>query len=141
IDILKDASATTIYGSRAANGVIIVTTKKGKANMKPQIDFSYNLGVQGQVGAFRMLDTEEYKSVITDAMRNYFSTTGTAPTTGALSTLLDPKAITPGMEIDYLSAPFKSDAFFNGSNNWWNEMTQNAMESKYDISMRGGTPV
>ncbi len=141
IDILKDASATAIYGSRAANGVIIVTTKKGKANMKPQIDFSYNLGIQAQTGGFRMLNTEEYKSVITNAMRNYFATTGTAPTTGALSTLLDPKAITPGMEIDYLSAPFKSDAFFNGSNNWWNEMTQHAMESKYDISLRGGTPV
>lgn len=42
--ILKDASATAIYGSKAANGVVIITTKRGITNTKPQINFSYNFG-------------------------------------------------------------------------------------------------
>lgn len=45
IEVLKDASATAIYGSRGANGVIIITTKKGKAG-KTQVDFETNYGIQ-----------------------------------------------------------------------------------------------
>lgn len=44
IQVLKDASATAIYGARGANGVILVTTKGGKANQKPQIEFSLRTG-------------------------------------------------------------------------------------------------
>lgn len=141
IDILKDASSTAIYGSRAANGVVLVTTKKGSKNMKPQIDVSYNVGVQKQRDQFRMLTTDEFKKVITDASRNYFWTMGSVPGSGGILTILDPTKVTPGMEIDYLSAPFKSTAFFNGTTDWWNELTHDAIESKYDISLRGGTPV
>ncbi len=46
IDILKDASAAAIYGSRGANGVIIITTKKGEALEKPEFNFSTSVGVQ-----------------------------------------------------------------------------------------------
>ncbi|MDN5211783.1 TonB-dependent receptor [Fulvivirgaceae bacterium BMA12] len=45
IEVLKDASATAIYGSRGANGVILVTTKRGKKG-KPKIDYHYNFGIQ-----------------------------------------------------------------------------------------------
>ncbi|WP_214070376.1 TonB-dependent receptor [Mucilaginibacter sp. dw_454] len=44
-EVLKDASATAIYGSRGANGVVIITTKRGKFNDKPKIDFSVTQGV------------------------------------------------------------------------------------------------
>lgn len=44
ITILKDASATAIYGSKAANGVVVITTKRGAANSKPKIDFNYSIG-------------------------------------------------------------------------------------------------
>ena len=44
INILKDASATAIYGSRGANGVIMITTKKGKQGVR-QLDYSFNLGI------------------------------------------------------------------------------------------------
>lgn len=49
ISILKDAASASIYGSRAANGVILVTTKKGKAG-KPQVSYSFNYGVQEATG-------------------------------------------------------------------------------------------
>lgn len=142
IDILKDASATAIYGSRAANGVILVTTKKGKVNMKPQIDISYNLGVQTQSDKYRMLSTEEFKKVTIDGLRNYFySGSGTVPATGALAPFYDGTKVYTGMEVDYLSAPIESSPFFDANTDWWKELTQNALENKFDVSVRGGTPM
>lgn len=45
IDILKDAAATAIYGSRGANGVIMIRTKVGKKNEKPKISFGYSYSI------------------------------------------------------------------------------------------------
>jgi TonB-linked SusC/RagA family outer membrane protein len=59
IEILKDASSTAIYGSRAGHGVIIVTTKRGrKGQMK--VNYSGNLSVQNMKNGYRMLDAKEY---------------------------------------------------------------------------------
>jgi TonB-linked SusC/RagA family outer membrane protein len=60
IDVLKDASAAAIYGSRATNGVIIVTTKKGSSNGKVQIDFDSYAGVQSIIKRFDLLNTQQY---------------------------------------------------------------------------------
>lgn len=138
VDILKDASATAIYGSRAANGVIIVTTKSGKKFKKPQIDVSYNQGVQTQRDSFRTLTTDEFKRVITDATRNWYATGGTAGSGGVL-TVLDATKVIAGTEVDYMSAPFLPTAFFNGQTNWWDELTGSAVERKLDISLRGSS--
>jgi len=138
IDILKDASATAIYGSRAANGVILITTKSGKKFKKPQIDVSYNQGIQTQRDSFRTLTTDEFKQVITDATRNFYATGGTAGSGGIL-TVLDASKVVSGTEIDYMSAPFLSTAFFDGQTNWWKELTRNAVERKLDISLRGSS--
>ena len=54
VDVLKDASATALYGSRGANGVILITTKKGKYNQKTRFDFSTETGFQSR--AFDKLD-------------------------------------------------------------------------------------
>ena len=63
IDILKDASATAIYGSRAANGVVIVTTKSGSEGMKPTIEFSTRLGWQSiNSNDFKTMDADQYKA-------------------------------------------------------------------------------
>lgn len=59
IDVLKDASATAIYGSRGANGVIIITTKSGKAG-KGSLDYSYNLGVSNITRKYDLLNRDEY---------------------------------------------------------------------------------
>ncbi len=63
IDILKDASATAIYGSRAANGVVIVTTKTGSEGMKPTIEFNARYGWQElNSNDMKTLNAEEYKT-------------------------------------------------------------------------------
>lgn len=59
VSILKDASATSIYGSRAANGVILVTTKRGKSG-KVQVNYTYYYGFQKAMNNPKHMDTETY---------------------------------------------------------------------------------
>lgn len=61
--ILKDASATAIYGSRASNGVIVITTKKGTSS-KPQINYSLNLAMSTTTKRLEVLDAEEFKEFV-----------------------------------------------------------------------------
>ncbi|TDH24625.1 SusC/RagA family TonB-linked outer membrane protein [Segetibacter sp. 3557_3] len=63
IDVLKDASATSIYGSRGANGVIIITTKKGKAGFST-LNYSVNLGVSKLARALPLFSAEEYRTQV-----------------------------------------------------------------------------
>ena len=63
--ILKDASATAIYGSRASNGVIIITTKKGKSGA-PQVNFSANMYVNQAQKTWEVLSADTFRQLITD---------------------------------------------------------------------------
>ncbi len=69
IQILKDASATAIYGSRGANGVIIVTTKHGEAG-KPSIDVNYYFGLQSAAKMIPMLNGEQFAKLDNELMAN-----------------------------------------------------------------------
>ncbi len=69
-DVLKDASASAIYGSRAANGVIMVTTKKGRAG-KSQVDYSGIVAFDKLAKKYDLLNAEEYKEAISDAAQYY----------------------------------------------------------------------
>ena len=64
-DVLKDASATSIYGSRGANGVIIVTTKKGRTG-RATIDYSGYVGISNQAKYYPLLNAAEYSKAIED---------------------------------------------------------------------------
>ncbi|MCX8020943.1 MAG: SusC/RagA family TonB-linked outer membrane protein [Chitinophagaceae bacterium] len=64
IDVLKDASAAAIYGSRGANGVILITTKKGKAGA-PAIDVNYTVGTARMARAIEVLSADEYRNALT----------------------------------------------------------------------------
>ena len=59
IDVLKDASATAIYGNRASNGVIIITTKKGK-NGNAKINYNGYAGIQEVSKYIHMMDLKQY---------------------------------------------------------------------------------
>ena len=65
--ILKDASATAIYGSRASNGVIIITTKKGMSG-KPQINFNANVSVSTPHRKVGVLDASEFRGIIAEKL-------------------------------------------------------------------------
>lgn len=69
LDVLKDASATAIYGSRGANGVVMITTKRGKEG-KPKLSFSANLAIQNATKMPKQLNASEYAALNNDMMEN-----------------------------------------------------------------------
>lgn len=64
--VLKDASATAIYGSRASNGVIIITTKKGQAGARPTISYDSNVSVSTVKSTVDVMDGDQFRSFIKD---------------------------------------------------------------------------
>jgi TonB-linked SusC/RagA family outer membrane protein len=69
IDILKDASSAAIYGSRAANGVVLITTKKGKVG-KDKIDVSYEHGVTSAVNMVNFVNGDQYQQLVKTSIAN-----------------------------------------------------------------------
>lgn len=66
LEILKDASATAIYGSRGANGVIIINTKRGKSGV-PTVDVNASTGISNVMKKLEVLDANEYRQALKDA--------------------------------------------------------------------------
>ena len=64
--VLKDASATAIYGSRGSNGVIIITTKKGKSGAKPTVNYSGNVSVSTKKKTIEVMDGNEFRQFVTE---------------------------------------------------------------------------
>ena len=64
--VLKDASATAIYGSRGSNGVIIITTKKGKSGSKPTLNYSGNVSVSTKKKTIEVMDGNEFRQFVTN---------------------------------------------------------------------------
>ena len=62
--VLKDASATAIYGSRGSNGVIIITTKKGRAGMAPKVSYNGNMSYSVKRNKLDVLNADEYRAFI-----------------------------------------------------------------------------
>lgn len=69
IQVLKDASATAIYGSRGANGVVIITTKRGKSG-KPQISFEHSTGIQQLAKKLDLLSARDYAEYVAEGRDN-----------------------------------------------------------------------
>jgi TonB-linked SusC/RagA family outer membrane protein len=70
IDVLKDAASSAIYGSRAANGVILVTTKKGVKGAKPVIKYDFYYGVQNIYKTLPALNAQEYMFIMDEGRAN-----------------------------------------------------------------------
>lgn len=78
VEVLKDASAAAIYGSRAANGVILITTKQGKKG-KTKIDAGYQFGFSNPTGRREFLNASEYVELLTEAASNLDEIEGNTP--------------------------------------------------------------
>ncbi|MFO8000119.1 MAG: TonB-dependent receptor [Marinilabilia sp.] len=70
IDVLKDAASAAIYGSRAANGVVLITTKKGKEGQKPRIEYDGYYGVQSIYKNLDPLNAQEYMFIMDEGRVN-----------------------------------------------------------------------
>lgn len=69
VDVLKDASASAIYGARASNGVVIITTKRGQTG-KPVISFSMDLGFENIAKRYEVLTTDQQRRLFVEAFKN-----------------------------------------------------------------------
>ena len=142
IDILKDASATAIYGSRAANGVVIVTTRTGAEGMKPTIEFSSRIGWQVlNSNDFKTMNAEQYKAYskqanLLEAFRNGGLTYFNKRYMDADKFALLNTSQWDMTDIDDIWLP---NVYYDGTDNYWDLMTQNALAQDYNLSLRGGT--
>jgi TonB-dependent starch-binding outer membrane protein SusC len=101
--ILKDASATAIYGSRASNGVIIITTKKGKSG-KPEFNFSTNVAIGSIQKQIAVKGGEEFTSFIQNKFPGYTYLLGVDdPKTPKINDVTEDKSETTGVEGRILS--------------------------------------
>ena len=87
INILKDASAAAIYGSRGANGVVIITTRKG-ASGKLKITYNNNIGFRQAANLVQMANTAEYSNYVQDATGNAPNVSGITGNTNWYKTIL-----------------------------------------------------
>lgn len=104
VDILKDASATAIYGARGANGVVMITTKKGKDG-KSEISISSNFGVQQATSIPQMLNAAQYAALNNDMLSNAGMATNPAWS--------DPSTL--GVGTDWLNSLFETANIQNHS--------------------------
>lgn len=110
INVLKDASATAIYGVKGGNGVIVVTTKSGRKNQKTDITFSTNYGVQQVMNTIGVLNATEYGAMLNEGS----VTAGGSP-------------IFPNLSL------------LGVGTNWQNEVFKNATFQTHNIAARGGS--
>ncbi len=122
IEILKDAEAAALYGSRGANGVIIVTTKRGNFNQKTQVNFDASHGVAWAPPLWKLTTGPEHATLVNE----YFNNIGKPqPFTG---TVLNPSAATGRGTPDLQKTYDRLDEIF-----------RKAQLSNYDLSVSGGT--
>ncbi len=107
--VLKDASATAIYGSRASNGVVIITTKKGLKGNPLKINYNQYFSISSPINKVPVLNTDEYRNLVNQ--------------------LYGPEAQTPN--------PRALNLLGNSSTNWQDEIYQNAMGIDHNLSLTG----
>lgn len=143
IDILKDASATAIYGSRGANGVIIVNTKKGRQGDRMSVEFGYSVSIANPVKTYDPLNNEEYLNVQAEALQG--SAAAAQETLNGYNTLMIPYSasilVPYGLdEMTYEYTGLNKSMFGTASTDWDKLVrNRNAMSHTYYLAVRGGT--
>ncbi|HEY6900895.1 MAG TPA: SusC/RagA family TonB-linked outer membrane protein, partial [Puia sp.] len=135
VQILKDASATAIYGSRGANGVILISTQRGKSGA-PIVNYSGYAGVVKPLGHYDVMDTrsyETYKKWGTYNANNPSAIGGANPYKG----IDDPKFYTDGVTF----LPAELAGIKNGTATDWQKLIfKNGLKTNHQLSVSGGTP-
>ncbi|UMB52425.1 SusC/RagA family TonB-linked outer membrane protein [Lutibacter sp. A64] len=139
IDILKDASATAVYGSRAAHGVVIVTTKRGVPNTKPQFEVSTSISnVVTDYNSFEYFDAPQYIDYVTASSKDHILSAGFQYFN---SNYIDEEAFWALNTSEYDASDLQvlPGAFHDGNTPWQDIITQNPLNVDYNFSVRGGS--
>ena len=135
IQVLKDAASASIYGSRAANGVIIITTKKGKDG-KVKVDFDASVSTQMYAHKLEVLNTEQYGKALFQAYVN----DGKNPNTNGLGYRYTWDTASDG-QISFRSMSLNK-YIDNGltpssDTDWFDETTRTGLAQQYNLSLSG----
>lgn len=144
ISILKDAAATAIYGSRGANGVIIVTTKKGQQGQKAQISASYSNSIANPINRLKAMNTQQFIAFNDLLLKNTVASVnkGEIPAsritnyigTGMASIVLNP------VTNQYTYNGLIPSYFGNTNTDWSREVFRNnANTQQANLNIRGGS--
>lgn len=133
VDILKDASATAIYGSRGANGVVLITTRKGKSG-KDRIEANFTAGMAQISKRLDVLNAAEYATYQNLAYTNSNIYTGTAYTLPYRGENV-PDPNNPGQTY-YDKGP---QDFIGDNNNWQDRIFRSGLYQNYSVNINGGT--
>lgn len=143
IEILKDASATAIYGSRGSNGVVLITTKKGKVG-KDKIDFTANIGLAQLSNKVELLGAYEYALRSNEARRNfhlYEDAPLSVPFPGAVvvDPILNITRYIPKPE-DFLTGIPAGSSYPEGftGTDWLETILRTAVSNDYSLRISGG---
>ncbi|MGR3811872.1 SusC/RagA family TonB-linked outer membrane protein [Jiulongibacter sp. NS-SX5] len=115
MQVLKDAASASIYGSRAANGVVLITTKTGGKDEKPTIELNSYAGVQQAFNLPRMLDAQEYGDMLWQASKNdgkvpSHDIYGDDPNTSVVPAYLNDAQTIPSGNTDWVQEIFRPAA-------------------------------
>lgn len=123
MSILKDASAAAIYGVRAANGVVIITTKKGVKNQKAKITYDGYVGVQNATNVLKMANAYQYATMLMEANFDAYSSVMKS-------------------SIDHFGGSYADADFHNwtyGSDtDWYGELLRSAVITSHSVGISGG---
>ena len=135
ITFLKDASATAIYGTRAANGVIVVKTKKGREG-KAQVNFSSSLGFTSRptYEQYNMMNSQERIQLSKDMVQNGYIFDIQPYSTGYEGALFDLYS----KKINDAEFAARVTELETRNTNWFKQLFQNAINQDYNVNVSGG---
>ncbi len=148
ISILKDASASALYGSRGANGVIVITTKSGSLNSKPVVNFSSSIGFTSRaVKDYSYLSADDYYELQWEAIRNTQMDQGKTAAEAAeyASSYLVDGALKVNIYGPQYPVPVGTDGnLISGATPLWNDdwskaISRTGLRQQYDLSISGGS--
>lgn len=141
IDVLKDAAATAIYGSRGANGVVIVKTKNGKRNEKTKVDFGYTFSFSNPIKNYKSLNISEYKNVQDEILRNTVNGMNDGSSMGFDNILNQYGNVSLNEETGLYTYNGLNESLYGKDNvNWADEViNKNAPTHQYNVAVRGGS--
>lgn len=127
ISVLKDASASAVYGARGANGVILITTKSGKNSQKTTVKFSSSCAVSKPTNTFHFL-TDYARTMHAQQRRQ------------GISMMLQDLYFKDGTIDEWLALQMIDPEYYPNTD-WWNEITRNGILLKTNVSASGKTDV
>lgn len=139
IEVLKDAASTAIYGSRGANGIIMVTTKTGM-DSKPQVSLSANFGIQQRYDKLKLVDAYQMAQYMLEARNTGYVNKDPANRKEADSNTLRKQYGASKRELipDYIQ-PYLNKVPGLTNTNWLDEIFQIAPIQDYNVAVNGGS--